>query len=286
MFYNCEKLSGVALGDYIECFSEQMFYDCKKLEAVSCNNSFVEKIGKEAFRNCQSLVDLGSMPNVKEIKQYAFAGCSKLSSASFPGCVRTDTRVFSDCTSLVSVDMRGLEYAGARLFEDCTNLISVNFSSLKSSGSAVFYHCGSLTDIDIHTATGLSSIPYSMFNKCSSLTNLILPPFYDYDTGSYRIKLIDSWAFASCENLANIQSWDGVLSVLSCAFKKSCTGRVGVNYTMYFPDARYFAASAFIDSTVDVIDCPEVSVIGANAFTGSDLRLICFNNSKHKVPTV
>jgi hypothetical protein len=81
------------------------------------------------------------------------------------------------------------------------------------------------------------------------------------------------------------------LSVLSCAFQYSCTGKTGIpsyylHNRMAFPDATYFAPSAFYQSTVNDLTCWEVSSIGKNAFTESNLRRIHFNNSANKVPTV
>lgn len=207
----------------------------------------VEYIGHTAFYRCESLVDLGCMPNVLCIDDSAFRECTSLTAASFPNCTDLDSHVFDNCKSLVSVDLPRLSSAGKSMFSGCTSLMSVDLPALKSFEVGAFFNCDSLRHVNIGSATDLSSIPTHTFNDCVKLSSLVLPPLNG-------IKSIDKYAFYRCNRLSGFGEWPAVLSVLSCAFSYSSLGKnpagSEMKSTMTFPNAKVFAPSAFINSYV------------------------------------
>ena len=91
---------------------------------------------------------------VASIGDYAFDGCSSLTSIEMPSSV----------TSI-----------GERAFFSCSSLTSVSFgenSQLTSIGSQAFYWCGSLTSIEIPSS--VTSVGNSAFSGCSNLTNITI----------------------------------------------------------------------------------------------------------------
>ena len=77
MFYGCNALTEVTLGEGIAALADHAFAGCPLLEKVILPDS-LETIGTYAFKNCASLnsVTLGS--NVKTVGSHAFYGCNAL----------------------------------------------------------------------------------------------------------------------------------------------------------------------------------------------------------------
>lgn len=59
------------------------FYGCPALETVTISGSYTKRIGTQAFSNCTTLKTITIGSGVKIIGQYAFYGCSGLTSAKF-----------------------------------------------------------------------------------------------------------------------------------------------------------------------------------------------------------
>ena len=125
------------------------------------------------YKGSDSTVTVPSTINgmsVTGIGDYAFRGCSSLTSVTIPN---------------------GVTSIGQRTFYDCSSLTSITIpDSVKSIGSYAFYDCSSLTSVTIPNS--VTSIGYEAFSGCSSLTSITIP---DSVTG------IGSYAFSGCNNL-------------------------------------------------------------------------------------
>jgi hypothetical protein len=82
-----------------------------------------EIIGKEAFRNCNSL-DTIVLNNVIEIKEHAFLNCSSLQSLVVPDSVTNiEYGAFYGCESLTDITIPdSVTYIGYEAFDKCKNL--------------------------------------------------------------------------------------------------------------------------------------------------------------------
>ena len=124
----------------------------------------------------------------KEIKSFAFSGCTSLTSITIPDSV----------TSI-----------GSGAFYNCSSLTSITIpDSVTSIGDEAFYYCSSLTSVTI--GNGVTSIGDRAFLGCDSLTSITIP-----DT----VTSIGEWAFAWCSSLTSITIPDTVTSIGDSAFR-------------------------------------------------------------------
>ncbi len=169
------------------------------------------KIGDYAFFGCSSLTSITIPDGVTSIGDNAFY-CRSLTSITIPESVKTiGNDAFSYCRGLTSVTIpEGLTKIGDCAFEGCYSLTSITLpSSLTSIGFGAFRDCYSLTSITL--PEGVTEIGYDAFVNCRSLTSVII-------LGS--VTEIEDRAFSYCSSLTSIDvapnnenytSIDGVL---------------------------------------------------------------------------
>ena len=151
-----------------------------------------DELGDYAFYGCSGLTSLTLPSSVTSIGSYAFYGCSGLASLTLPSSV----------TSI-----------GWYAFEDCSGLTSLTLpSSVTSIGSYAFYGCSGLTSLTIPSS--VTSIGYKAFAYCSGLTSLTLPS---------SVTSIGDEAFAYCSGLTSLTIPSSVTSIGESAFK-GCSG--------------------------------------------------------------
>ena len=193
------------------------FYNVK----IKNTNSSITNIGASAFTS--NVVQSVSIDNAN-IGSYAFASCSRLTSASiksgtignssFSDCgISTITigsgvtsiggSAFASCSSLTSITIpsvvTSIDYG---VFSNCKNLRKLNSNtdgflnipnSITSIGGRAFYDCSGFTSCTI--GSGVTSIGDEAFRNCSSLTSIDIPS---------NVLSIGKEAFAVCHNLSKI----------------------------------------------------------------------------------
>ncbi len=184
-FTNCSSLTSVAIPNTVTIIGYEAFRNCSSLTSVTIPNT-VTIIGYEAFRGCSGLTSLSveagntvydsrnncnaiietatntlivgcqntTIPNsVTSIGDYAFDGCSGLTSVTIPNSV----------TSI-----------GDYAFDGCSGLTSVTIpNSVTSIGDVAFYGCSSLTSVTIPNS--VTSIGDKAFRFCNSLSSIYVP---------------------------------------------------------------------------------------------------------------
>ena len=123
------------------------------------------------------------------IGDYAFSGCSSLTSLTLPSSVNE---------------------IGIYAFHGCSGLTSLTLpSSVTSIGEFAVRYCSGLTSLTI--PSGVTTIDYYAFADCSGLTSLTLPS---------GVTWIGGYAFAWCSGLTSLTLPSSVTSIGGHAFER------------------------------------------------------------------
>ena len=210
----------LVLPSYITKINRYAFYDCNSLTSVVIGNG-VTSIGDRAFYSCRSLTSVVIGDGVTSIGDYAFHYCDSLTSIVIgDGVTSIGNRAFRDCDSLTSVVIPdNVTTIGEEAFSGCGGLTSVVIGDgVTSIGDYAFYDCDSLTSVVI--GDSVTSIGYMAFYDCDSLTSVVIPD---------SVTSIGDWAFYECRSLTSVVIGNGVTSIGDGAFL-SCDSLTSVYY--------------------------------------------------------
>ena len=161
----------------------------------------VEKIGRAAFQDNQSIQKLFVSENIKEIDNQAFARCTNLTSVNFTGTSKLQT-------------------IGTSAFYGDAALKAISIpADVETIGMNAFRECTGLESVDLTNAVKLTVINSSAFYDDTALKNITIPK---------NIESIESNAFAGCKNITEIHfAGDGKLkSIGNSAFSKTSVEKV------------------------------------------------------------
>ena len=271
-FQNCSGLTSITIGNSVTTIGLSAFYNCSSLTSITIPNS-VTSIGSSAFYNCSSLTktnytgniadwcnikfnyyanpmsyshnfyindqeikDLVISNSVDTINDYAFYGCSSLTSVTIPNSVISlGSHAFYGCSGLTSVTIgNSVTSIGDRAFDGCSSLTSMTIgNSVTSIGYAAFHGCSSLTKTNY---TG------DIADWCNiKFDDLANPMIYsrDFYINDQEIKdlvipnsvdTINNYAFSGCSFLTSVTIPNSVISIGDWAFS-GCSSLTKTNYT-------------------------------------------------------
>ncbi len=197
-----------------------------------------DKLGDYAFLGCSGLTSLTIPSSVTSIGIGTFGGCSGLTSLTIPsGVTSISDYAFDGCSGLTSLTIpSGVTSIGKCAFEGCSGLTSLTLpSSVTSIGWSAFEGCSGLTSLTIPSS--VTSIGDWAFSGCSGLTSLTIPSsvtsisdyaFYGCSgltslTIPSSVTSIGDWAFHGCSGLTSLTLPSGVTSISESAFR-GCSG--------------------------------------------------------------
>ncbi len=253
-FSGCTNLTSVSIPDSVTSISDYAFSGCKSLTGVYitdiaawCNISFGNSTSnplyyaKKLYFKGELVTELKIPTIVTSISDYAFSGCSFLTSVTIPNSiVSIGLAAFDGCTSLTNVEIPD---SVASIKNDAfLNCISLNYNEYSNA-----YYLGNennpyivlikakstdITSCTIHENTKF--IHSSAFEYCESLTSITIPDrVKSIDWGTFKnceslvsvsfgnnsqLLSIDNSAFAYCDRLTNITIPDSVTSIAPEAF--------------------------------------------------------------------
>ncbi len=211
---------GIAMN--VQKVQPYLCYGNSFIETLHCENN--GEISEYAFSGCTGITSLSLGEEVSSIGDYAFSGCSALSAIQIPQNVTTiGDYVFNGCTGLETVLMDdgekelNLGCNGSNpLFASCplnTVYIGRNISYPTSSnkGYSPFYRNTSLRSV--HISDVETEVSPNEFYGCTNLKDVRL------DDG---ITTIGDWAFSGCSSLDFFSFGSSVKSIGKEAFS-DCT---------------------------------------------------------------
>ena len=249
----------------------------------------VKSIGEWAFYGCSSLTSVVLPEGITFLGWNAFTS-SGLTSITIPGSVTTvGASAFWDCSKLTSVTIQeGLEKIEMNAFGKCSSLGSINIpESVTTIGDNAFWWCTSLTSVTIPES--VTSIGVYAFHGCTSLPSISIPSKvtrigdYTFDTCSSLTSItipssvtsIGGWAFSHCSSLTSITIPSSVTSIGGYAFE-GCSSLTSITIPSGVTSIGDYA---FVNcSSLKSISIPSsVTSIGTNAFAGcSSLESVTF----------
>ena len=196
--------------------------------------------------------------SVTSIGQYAFGGCSGLTSITIPNSVTSiGNDAFYECSGLTSITIpNSVTSIGENVFYYCSGLTSVIIpNSVTCIGKWAFYACSGLTSVTI--GSGVTSIGASAFEFCIGLTTVIIPN---------SMTSIGLRTFYGCRGLTSVTIPNSVTSIGQCAFQ-NCSSLTSITIPNSVTSIGYEAFSGCSGLTSFTIP-NNVMSIGDGAFSG------------------
>jgi hypothetical protein len=193
----------------IETIYSSAFSGVENLKSIDFEEDIkLISIGDYAFYGCSSLTSITIPDSVTSIGDDAFRGCSSLQSITLPflGQSRTSTGT----NAYFGYIFGSSNYTGsynANGYYIPNNLKEVIITDATSIGSYAFSGCSSLTSITIPDS--VTSIGNSAFRNCSSLTSITIPN---------SVTSIGDYVFYRCSRLTSITIPNSVTSIGQSAF--------------------------------------------------------------------
>ena len=205
-FSGCVGLTSVAIPYNVTGIGVGAFESCSALTEITvapANPSYSSLNGVLFDRALATLLQYPAglageyaIPSgVTSIGDYAFSGCSGLTSITIPSSVTSiGEAAFMSCTSITGITIPGsVTSIGWFTFLGCSSLSSITIpSSVTGIGNNAFEFCYGLTNVTI--GSGVTSIGNNAFDLCG-LTSVTIPS---------SVTNIGDYAFASCPNLISV----------------------------------------------------------------------------------
>lgn len=182
------------------------------LTSIKLPSSLI-KIKDDAFNSMDTLKSLvidGGAPNLNELGERSFSGCSNIEELDLSNSKLTSIPegAFAYCKNLKTIKLPStITSIGDETFYNCqslTNIEGLDKCNLKSIGSAAFSNCKALENLDFSKST-FTNVPSKAFNGCSALAKITLPN---------TLTTIGGYAFYACYGIPQLDLSNTALTTL------------------------------------------------------------------------
>lgn len=275
-FAYCSGLTSITIGGSLDDIGKNAFIGCSRIESISIyNKAFlssafssdynISTIFGNKIKECLIGIDVTS------IGDFAFKGCSNMTSITFPGNIKSiGSNAFQDCSSLTSISFpKSLDSIGNNAFNGCSKLESISLYNNKmlSSNYSSDYNLSTIFGSQLKECVigdEVTSIGNYALKGCSGLSIITLPE---------AITTIGNNAFENCRSLTSINIPKSVKTIGNDAFQ-GCSGLESVSlyskalFTLISYSSEYNFSAIFGSQVKEYVLGDEVTRIGNYAFKG------------------
>ena len=288
-FKGCTGLTSIEIPSSVTSIGDAAFSGCTGLSLINWNAENCP-IGCDTFKDCQ-IEKFIFGESVKKIPEGCCKGMNRLTSIVIPsGVTSIEDYAFSGCTGLSSINWNAenCQSIGYDTFKDCpiekftfgesvkiipnnccrgmNRLISIEIpSSVTSIGDYAFWGCTGLTSIEIPSS--VTSIGYEAFYGCTGLTSIVIDMENKvYDSRNNCNAIIETATNTLLLGCNNTVIPNGITSIDGSAFY-GCTGLTSITIPS---GVTSIGVEAFVGCTgLTSIEIPSgVTSIGVGAFYG------------------
>lgn len=247
----------------------------------------VTAIGNYAFQGCTELTSVNIPNSVTSLGSYAFNGCSNLRSVSMSNSVTSISYCcFARCASLPKIDIpNSVTVIAESAFKGCSSLPSIDIpSSVTTIGPSAFSGCSGLSSLTI--PDNVKTIGREAFSGCSGLTSITIgngvteiavrvfqncSSLTSLIIGSSVTSII-GYAFYNCKSLKTLTIPSGVTTIKGYAFQ-SCSNLAMVVLPNTLTTIDSYAFQYCKNLTTVIVDIVEPISIKVYTFPTNDATL-------------
>lgn len=266
-FQSCSSIKTVNIGEDVEIIPDYMFNGCEGLEKINIPKK-IRSIGGHTFDGCINLTNviynaekceiattvdergqtLSAFSNdaiisltlgndIKEIPDYAFAYCSRLTNISLPANLeRIGKYAFAGCSGIRKLTIpENVKIIGGGAFDGCSNIKDINFNAIscqsmvQRNDSGIIPVFQNVPVVRITLGPKVESLPDYAFYGCYAVENISF---------NKAIKTIGHLAFAGIRAMNTITLPENLTSIGGGCFM-DCENLSQINYNIISCDAAF-----------------------------------------------